>query len=54
MGGPPVRGLGDVQTNPHRKHVNILRNIHKYSALAGSCECGNEPSGFTKCGEFLD
>jgi hypothetical protein len=20
----------------------------------GSCECGNEPSGFIKCGEFLD
>ena len=22
--------------------------------VAGSCEYGNEPSGFTKCGEFLD
>jgi len=22
--------------------------------LAGMCECGNEPSGSTKCGEFLD
>ena len=22
--------------------------------LAGSCECGNEPSGFIKCWEFLD
>ena len=21
---------------------------------AGSCECGNEPSGSIKCGEFLD
>jgi hypothetical protein len=21
--------------------------------VAGSCECGNEPSGFIKCGEFL-
>ena len=21
---------------------------------AGACECGNEPSGFVKCGEFLD
>ena len=20
----------------------------------GLCECGNEPSGFIKCGEFLD
>ena len=22
--------------------------------VAGSCECGNEPSGFTKWREFLD
>ena len=22
--------------------------------LRGTCECGNEPSGFIKCGEFLD
>ena len=22
--------------------------------VAGSCECGNEPSGPIKCGEFLD
>jgi len=25
-----------------------------YEQVAGTCECGNEPSGFTKCGEFLD
>jgi hypothetical protein len=22
--------------------------------VAGICECGNEPSGSIKCGEFLD
>ena len=22
--------------------------------MAGSCECGNEPSGSIKCGEFLN
>jgi len=22
--------------------------------VTGSCECGNEPSGSIKCGEFLD
>ena len=22
--------------------------------MAGTCECGNEPSGYTKRGEFLD
>ena len=22
--------------------------------VAGTCECGNEPSGYIKCGEFLN
>ena len=22
--------------------------------MAGTCECGNEPSDYIKCGEFLD
>jgi len=22
--------------------------------VAGTCECSNEPSGYIKCGEFLD
>ena len=22
--------------------------------IAGTCECGNKPSGYIKCGEFLD
>jgi hypothetical protein len=25
-----------------------------YGQLVGTCECGNEPSGSIKCGEFLD
>jgi len=25
-----------------------------YGQLAGSCECGNEPSGSIKCKEFFD
>ena len=25
-----------------------------YSQVMDACECGNEPSGFMKCGEFLD
>jgi hypothetical protein len=25
-----------------------------WGQLAGSCECGNKPSGSIKCGEFLD
>jgi hypothetical protein len=25
-----------------------------YGQVAGCCECGNEPSGSIKCGEFLE
>jgi hypothetical protein len=25
-----------------------------YGQVAGTCECGNEPLCFIKCGEFLD
>ena len=25
-----------------------------YGQLADGCECGSEPSGSVKCGEFLD
>ena len=25
-----------------------------YGHVAGACDCGNEPSGSIKCGEFLD
>ena len=25
-----------------------------YRQVANACECGNEPSGSVKCGEFLD
>jgi len=27
---------------------------HDWGKVAGVCECGNEISVYTKCGEFLD
>jgi len=30
------------------------KNISKKLQVAYACECGNEPSGSVKCGEFLD
>jgi hypothetical protein len=30
------------------------RAVSGQGQVAGTCECGNEPSGSTKCGEFLD
>jgi hypothetical protein len=29
------------------------RSDSEYGQIAGTCECGNEPSGSTKCGECL-
>jgi hypothetical protein len=53
-GGPPGWGLGEVLTTPHRKKVPCYETLYRASDLAGSCECGNEPSGSIKRGEFLD
>jgi hypothetical protein len=36
-----------------RGHV-LDRSGTGYGQVAGSCECGNEPSGSRKCGEFLE
>ena len=30
------------------------RSDSRTGEMAGPCECGNEPSGSIKCGEFLD
>jgi hypothetical protein len=30
------------------------RSGSRYGQVAGICKCANEPSGFIKCGEFLD
>ena len=32
----------------------FIYDFSKEGEVAGSCECGNEPSGSIKCGEFLD
>jgi len=32
--------------------IELAQNRDRWRA--GTCECGNEPSGSVKCGEFLD
>jgi hypothetical protein len=34
--------------------IDWIELANNREMLAGSCECGNEPSGYIKCGEFLD
>jgi hypothetical protein len=29
-------------------------HLAQYREVAGTCDCGNEPSASIKCGEFLD
>jgi hypothetical protein len=44
------------------KFISLKEDDRTYTGLiwfrkgqvAGACECGNEPSGFIKFGEFLD
>ena len=67
-GGPPACGVGRGANNSCLSKSNLSRNIYRHSLgpgvifwygsgqgqLADTCECGNEPSGSIKCGEFLD
>jgi len=34
--------------------VGLIRSGSGWGQVAGFCVCGNEPSGYIKCGEFLD
>jgi len=34
--------------------LGLDRSGSEYGQVVGSCECGNEPTGSIKCGEFLD
>jgi len=34
--------------------MDWIELAHGLRQVAGTCECGNEPSGSIKCGEFVD
>jgi hypothetical protein len=34
--------------------IKVPRYLFKAIICAGTCKCGNEPSGSIKCGDFLD
>jgi hypothetical protein len=34
--------------------VDLIELTQGSESFAGTCECGNEPSGSIKCREFLD
>ena len=35
-------------------YMDWIGLAHDKRQVADACECGNEPSGSVKCGEFLD
>jgi hypothetical protein len=53
---------GNIREKYNLGHLSVDRRIilkwffKKWDGgqVAGCCECGNEPSGSIKCGEFLD
>jgi hypothetical protein len=51
--------LGDLRGRDHLTDLGldgrtIIKRIRRRKGqVAGVCECGNEPSGFIQCGEFL-
>jgi hypothetical protein len=56
--GRPRRGWEDnIKIGSSRSgtgRCRLDRSGSEYGQVAGSCECGNEPSDSTKCGEFRD
>ena len=61
------RREGDKLGRPRRRWVDIRTDLQEVGCgymdwiglaqdrqVADACECGNEPSGSVKCGEFLD
>ena len=47
-GGPPAWGLGEVLTTPRRKMYHVKKCSRRKPRTSGTCECGNELSGFIK------
>ena len=44
----------NINMNLQEVGCEVMGWIDLAQDRAGSCECGNEPSGSVKCGEFLD
>jgi len=50
LGRPRRRRVDNIRTDLQEAGCGYMDWI----GLADSCECGNEPSGSVKCGEFLN
>jgi hypothetical protein len=52
FGRPERRWDGNIKMDERNKIVG--REMDLSGRVACCCECGNEPSDFMKCGDFLD
>ena len=57
MGRPRRRRVDNIRTDLQEVgcgYMDWIGLAQDTDRLADDCECGNEPSGSVKCGEFLD
>jgi hypothetical protein len=54
LGRPRCRWVGNIKMDLQEVGCGGMDWIELARQLAGTCECGNEPSGSIKCGKFLD
>jgi hypothetical protein len=56
LGDPGVDGRIILRWNFRKWDVGVWTGSSwlRIGTGSGTCECGNEPSGSIKCGEFLD
>jgi hypothetical protein len=56
MEDPGINGRIIIRRNFRMCDVEVWTGSSwlRQGQVAGTCECGNEPSGSIKCGEFLD
>jgi hypothetical protein len=53
LGRPRCRWEYNIKMNLHEAGCGSMDWID-LTQVAGTCACGDEPSGSVKCGEFLD
>ena len=54
LGRPRRRWVDNIRTDLQEVECGYMDWTGLAQDVADGCECGNEPSGSVKCGEFLD
>jgi len=60
LGRPRSRWVDNIRMDlqevgcGHVDWIGLAQDRDRWGQVAYACECGNEPSGSVKCGEFLD